>query len=419
MKELLPGGYMQLKEGLAVYLTKRSKNYYIYLNLGGIKKQCSLGVCTIGEALELAYGYYAIAKNGTVLESPNRRKNKILDLASLVIEELNNKNRKKSIHEDYKRLLDEKGVLVRNYGSFLITQFGVFEIEEYLNSPELFKSKTQQTMYRTVLNLIFNVAVKYKYIRQGDIPKMPSVDRDISTRRGFFTERNLDLIDSKFDGFIDASRKEITKDRRFLLKQLFNFLIFTGIRPGEEVENIRFSDIELHEAKFYRVKITAGKIHGTYNNFRYVPLHRNSAECIAEVIDYFYLKYGILDHFPADILDCDLESWSSLRIDEMVNTKFFDNFVFCRPEKQELPEHGKTFNQLCEFVGIDKKIHDLSLYSCRHTYITQALESGKEIYLIAKVCGTSVEMIQKYYDHADVLLRSDELIGHTFPGYFL
>ena len=42
----------------------------------------------------------------------------------------------------------------------------------------------------------------------------------------------------------------------------------------------------------------------------------------------------------------------------------------------------------------------LSLYSCRHTYITRALRAGMRIELVAKLAGTSVKMIEKTYWHA-------------------
>jgi integrase len=36
-------------------------------------------------------------------------------------------------------------------------------------------------------------------------------------------------------------------------------------------------------------------------------------------------------------------------------------------------------------------------YSFRHYYITKAIEAGVDVYVIARNCGTSVDMIQRFY----------------------
>ena len=43
-------------------------------------------------------------------------------------------------------------------------------------------------------------------------------------------------------------------------------------------------------------------------------------------------------------------------------------------------------------------------YTLRHTFIANALNGGMDIHTIAKLCGTSVPMIEKHYGK---LLHSD------------
>ncbi len=42
-----------------------------------------------------------------------------------------------------------------------------------------------------------------------------------------------------------------------------------------------------------------------------------------------------------------------------------------------------------------------ALYDIRHTWITNRVKDGMDTHLIAKLAGTSVLMIEKYYDHSD------------------
>lgn len=52
---------------------------------------------------------------------------------------------------------------------------------------------------------------------------------------------------------------------------------------------------------------------------------------------------------------------------------------------------------------------EYTLYSLRSTYIEDRIEEGMDIYLIARLAGNSVQVIQKYYDRHDVLRRAEEV----------
>ena len=52
---------------------------------------------------------------------------------------------------------------------------------------------------------------------------------------------------------------------------------------------------------------------------------------------------------------------------------------------------------------------DYTLYSLRSTFIEECITDGLDIYLVARLCGNSVDIIQKHYDRHDVLKRADEV----------
>ena len=50
-----------------------------------------------------------------------------------------------------------------------------------------------------------------------------------------------------------------------------------------------------------------------------------------------------------------------------------------------------------------------TLYSFRTTYIEDRIKEGLDIYLVARLAGNSVPIIQRYYDRHDVLKRMEEI----------
>ena len=55
-----------------------------------------------------------------------------------------------------------------------------------------------------------------------------------------------------------------------------------------------------------------------------------------------------------------------------------------------------------------------TLYSLRSSYITNQIEEGKDIYLIKKITGHSLELLHRHYDRSDVRKRSAEAVQRTY-----
>ena len=75
-----------------------------------------------------------------------------------------------------------------------------------------------------------------------------------------------------------------------------------------------------------------------------------------------------------------------------------------------LPLKGQNLLEMNSFSE-----RDYTLYSLRSTFIEDCITDGLDIYLVARLCGNSVEIIQKHYDRHDVLKRADE-IQHVVRG---
>ena len=69
-----------------------------------------------------------------------------------------------------------------------------------------------------------------------------------------------------------------------------------------------------------------------------------------------------------------------------------------------LPLKGQDLLEMNSFSE-----RDYTLYSLRSTFIEDCVTDGLDIYLVARLCGNSVEIIQKHYDRHDVLKRAEEV----------
>lgn len=88
-----------------------------------------------------------------------------------------------------------------------------------------------------------------------------------------------------------------------------------------------------------------------------------------------------------------------------------DDHVWCDPDGKVIKEFREGFNALIKAAGVDTDSmgKKLSIYSLRHSYITFRINHGVDPYELAKVTGTSLEMIRDFYDHALSPDKRDEL----------
>lgn len=76
--------------------------------------------------------------------------------------------------------------------------------------------------------------------------------------------------------------------------------------------------------------------------------------------------------------------------------------IWCDPEGEVINDFREGFNKLISDaqVSLDASGNKLTIYSLRHTYITEQLKSGVSVYQISLNCNTSVAMIERYYSDA-------------------
>ena len=86
-----------------------------------------------------------------------------------------------------------------------------------------------------------------------------------------------------------------------------------------------------------------------------------------------------------------------------------------RPEINE--RYQPTSAMLCTSFTITRRSGSKntdSIYSMRSTFIENNLVAGMDIFLLARICGHSVQMLTKHYERIDIRMRAEEITHINF-----
>ncbi len=391
--------YQKLIKGLAVYRQNHTKSYYVRLRVDGQEIKRSLKTSDLDEAISKAWALKfeteGMVKAGLSI-MPNK-KNYIETACNAVIEQLEKRKPQKPIYKDY----------IYIYNNFIIPHFYKKEIDElttknirlYFENNEF--SKTRKTINKTCFTMLFNYLEEEDLLKKKDFPSLPKQIKTTQNKIGHdILEDDLNAIRDYINSedFLNPLKANFkTKEYRLLFPHYFEFLLNTGIRTGEEIENLRFSDLTTHNKLFY-AKVRKGKTkeHGQ----RDILINQKAMNALLSFV----------------------EITKNQKITENQLKTIKDDFIFRPSFLTGQSQFGKLFSRIVKDLLEQGKIKkEYTLYACRHTYITKALlHDDRDMYLIAKQVGNSLEMIQKHYDH--VMLKDtkniDSLSGKKRPVRF-
>ncbi|EME72014.1 hypothetical protein H261_00505 [Paramagnetospirillum caucaseum] len=231
------------------------------------------------------------------------------------------------------------------------------------------------------LNHIIKFAMSEGVVNPSALINVPrfKVEDD---NRPHFTEQQADKLCHLAR---DRTKVKNTRNQRER-RMVYNFAIllrYTGMRPGELL-SVRWGDVD-DKARIINLPGTKG---ANKTGKRKVPL------LFKEAID-------------------QIHQMRQDRRDELDgNEPKSGEHLFLKTDGTRIESLKTAFSNLVEACDFEpsKKGDFLSPYSFRHTFITQMCRSRAPIALTAKALGTSVEMIQKYYDHNitdDILMWMD------------
>ena len=252
---------------------------------------------------------------------------------------------------------------------------------------------TQSTLksHNAALQRVFDEAVLRNWMTAVQVPALSVSSGVPGVRRDYFTSDEVTKIVKGFDSWIAESRTPHSRSIRELLYYYFQFAVYTGLRPGTEMDNLLWSDIQIKDeadTKHVVINVRKGK----------TTLHTGSR-----------LVVGYHDLFDMVL---DMQELSHDGVDEEVPDDF-DPLVFRLPNGKVTDQLGRNFTVLLKRLKLEKGPGGKrTLYSLRHTYITMKLLEGVPAAVIAKQCGTSTAMIEQHYSHITSLMYTKELVGN-------
>jgi integrase len=259
-------------------------------------------------------------------------------------------------------------------------------------------------------------------------PKLIAVGKK-SERRPAFSLEEIRALRNNFDSWIAKARTD-SINLRSLLRDYALILLDTGMRPGTEINELTWGQIEIkfypttnktdlkqkdrkHEEVFAEdtveinpnitaiLKIGKGKTGARYcigrgptvRALRAIAL-RNHGKDLNDVIKEHPLEKIVLYKQIVTKRQKNKDKVPAL-IKPTSFSRLFDTYLI---------EH----NLLMDAVTNKRRV----LYSLRHTYATIALQIDRvEIHTLALQMGTSVSMIEKHYSHLDAVKAVNQLRG--------
>jgi integrase len=90
-----------------------------------------------------------------------------------------------------------------------------------------------------------------------------------------------------------------------------------------------------------------------------------------------------------------------------------DQPLFATPDRRRINSVAGQFSRWLRFAGLttNPRGERRTIYSCRHTYMTEALAAGHSVHVIAKQCGTGTDMIDRFYSKVSASMNASQLSG--------
>ena len=324
-------------------------------------------------------------ENNTLVQSKRFR-----DVADRVIEKLEYQLEHgggKRTQKDYIRALENYHIpyfdrtFITSIDQEAITKFCEWREKQLKRVPA---SSTLLT-HNAAMQLVFKEAIEQKWMIAAQVPVLSSRGES-GTRRAAFSDEEYDAV---LEGIYESERNahsEKTRQIRELLYDYCEIAVNTGIRPGTEMENITWGDIEIRTQKNkiqFFINVRKGKT-TKYTGTRKVVCRKDVIGAIKR----------LRERFP---------------------TRLPSQKLFRLANGETTPQLGKAFEKVLQSNNLkDSPRGPRTLYSLRHTYITWQLLAGENTDIIVAQCGTSAAMIEQHYSHVKPEMFANSLSGVTF-----
>ena len=344
-------------------------------------------------AIELKARYRLQLDNDIPIQRTQRASKYLFPrVAELAIERMESETAEgsgKTVYEGYAQALNKyhkeffAKTPVMNIGREQLREFDSWRIENLGRVP----ARSTILNHNAAVNRVFDEAVIRKYMVQSQVPALENMGA-VGERRASFTELEFKhLVDAAYE----FAREARTGKSRMIRELLVDYIVVaahTGIRPGTEMEEIRWGDISIrreNELMALYISVRKGKT-TAYTGPRKVVCRDGV------LIAFLNLQDTFPDRKPTDK-------------------------VFVLQDGSETKHLGRSFSRLLRKSNMEVSPEGKrTLYSLRHSYITWQLQRKVPIQVLANQCGTSIKMLEEYYSHVVPEMFTRELSGSPFSN---
>jgi integrase len=230
----------------------------------------------------------------------------------------------------------------------------------------------------------YKFCVYKKYLPHSYVPEFPRIDSE-SRRREHFTESEWKTIYTflRTNDWLKHKNPKTEELRKFI-RDYALVIINCGTRPLETTK-LKWDNVDIEknpdkEPSKLSVRLKLGK-HQTKTKKSRVVIGRRG-----DVFNRInsYSKFTK----PTDFVFCDNDTGKPIQRD-----RYYNNWKY-----------------LIKKIGFDKVRRDNSFYPLRHSYCTWRLQRGVDVFDLSKNMGTSIQMIQKHYEHVIMEMTGESLV---------
>jgi integrase len=291
----------------------------------------------------------------------------------------------KMIYDDYIGALRKYHIPF--FSNTYVTRIGIDQLTEFdqWRVAQLGRIPAKSTIqnHNSALQMVFDYAVKKKWMLVSQVPTLENNGAGGQRRAAFSVDEYL-IVREKVEEMHLESIKERTRQIRELLLDYMDFAILTGMRPGSEMDNLTWADMHIErDAERCRFYVTVRKGKTTkYTGTREIVCK----EAIVKVLQ---------------------------RLSHRFPNRHKDDRLFRLPDGSSIKEMPRHFDKALELTQLkNSQQGERSLYSLRHSYITwELIAQNVSIDVIARQCGTGIQMIEQHYSHVIPRMFGRELSG--------
>lgn len=251
--------------------------------------------------------------------------------------------------------------------------------------PQTAPSASRLRIEDVPLRQIFEFGNRKGWISLERMPKIES-DKAVSNSRPAFTKDEIDKILNSLSLHVEAGHSDQIKLSRRLLGLYIQLVLYTGVRPGLETEDLQWRDIATEKdasgADVRVIKINARKPGKSQASRRTIV--------------------------PRKQLWAALDAWKS-------DTKFSepDSPIFCTADGKPIKSFKSSFKTFLRDLKLRTNWmgEEYTLYSLRHSYITLMLGQNVDVWKISKNTGNSPDVIRRFYSKDNPIDHSHALAG--------